>query len=177
MNAGKNTLALCIVTALLAACGSKSSSDSTGPDRSLIPTVNIADFSVNKGAATENGITTISPTIDEGKFTLDWNVTSANTFQLRLFLSADEILSTDDIRLFSNAMCGAVRLNDCMAQDQYDCQFSSDNTLACTDGWQTYSGDLVTKGFLKELPQQAYFIAQTCIVNECKTAVTKVEFQ
>lgn len=164
------------VSAVLTGCGSDSEKDYS-EDRSIVPDAVISGFSVVGTSPAQGDIIPVNAGVEDGRFTIDWDVTSANSFQLRIFLSHDELLSADDTRLFSNPVCGSVRLNECYGQDQYICHFNSDNGLICSDGWENFSQNLLTTGFLTTLPQAAYVIGEVCVVTDCKTAAIKIEFQ
>lgn len=169
-------LALGASTMLLAGCGSDDGKN-YGVDRSTLPEAVISEFSVIGTSPAQGDIIPLNANVEDGKFSIKWNVTSADSFHLRIFLSQDDQASADDIRIFNNGLCGAVRVNDCFGADQYECQFSPDNTLTCTDGWENYSDDLAANGFLTALPQQAYFIGEACVGSDCKRSAVKVEFQ
>lgn len=167
---------LALTTTMLTACGSDSEKNYP-TDRATLPTPEIASFSVTGTSPAQQDIVPVNAGVEEGKFTIDWNIASADSFHLQLFLSHDDTLSADDIRIFSNALCGAVRVNDCFSQDQYICHFGTDNTLKCSDGWESFNQNLNTQGFLTGLPQQAYIIGKACVIADCKTSAIKIEFQ
>lgn len=176
MKATPILLAAIATTLTLAGCGSDSEKKST-VDRSLVPDAVISGFSVTGTAPAQDQVTPINAGVDGGKFTIDWNITAANSFQMKLYLSHDDVRSDDDLQLFNNGVCGAVRINDCNAQDQYVCHFGTDNMLNCSDGWETFSQNIYTQGFLTGLPQQAFVIGEACVPGDCNAAAVKIEFQ
>lgn len=169
-------LALGASMLLLTGCGSDDKNNSA-VDRSTLPEAVISEFTVEGTSPAQGDVIPVNANVEDGKFQIKWNVTSADSFQMRIFLSQDDQASSDDLRIFSNSLCGAVRVNDCFGEDQYDCQFGTDNTLTCTDGWENYSDDLVGNGFLTTLPQQAYIIGEACVAGDCKRSAVKIEFQ
>ena len=176
MNSITHFLAIVVCSSLLAACGSDSDKNDA-PDRATLPTPEIVSFSVSGTSPAQQDVIPINAGVEEGQFTIDWNIGEANSFHLQLFLSHDEKLSGDDVRIFNNSLCGAVRVNDCFSQDQYQCRFGTDNTLKCSDGWETFDKNLSTLGFLTGLPQQTFVIVEACVLADCKTAAVKTEFQ
>jgi hypothetical protein len=169
-------LALAASFFMLAGCSGEDSKNAS-VDRSTLPEATISEFSIEGTSPAQADLIPINANVEEGRFKIRWNIAPESTFHLTLFLSQDEVVSADDIHVFDNAVCGAVRLNDCLAEDSYDCQFGTDNTLSCTDGWETYNDDLAANGFLSALPQVAYIIGEACVGSDCKHSVVKVEFQ
>jgi hypothetical protein len=163
-------------TAMLTACGSDTKNNNS-IDRATLPTPEIASFSVAGTSPAQQDFIPVNAGVEEGKFTIDWNIASADAFHMQIFLSHDATLSADDVRIFNNSLCGAVRVNDCLAQDQYICHFSTDNTLKCSDDWESFNQNLNTQGFLTGIPQQAYIIGEACVIADCKTSAIKIEFQ
>ncbi len=169
-------LALAASFLMLAGCSGDDSKNAS-VDRATLPEATISEFSVEGTSPAQADIIPINANVEEGRFEIHWNIAPESTFHLTLFLSRDAVVSADDIPLFDNAVCGAVRMNDCFSEDRYDCQFGTDNTLSCTDGWEAYNDDLAGNGFLNELPQVAYIIGEACVGSDCKHSAVKVEFQ
>lgn len=168
--------ALAATALMLVACGSDSK-DNHPIDHATLPTPEIASFSVTGTSPAQDDVIPVNAGVEDGKFTIGWNIAEANSFHLQIFLSHDDILSADDLRIFNNTLCGAMRVNECLAQDQYVCHFGTDNALKCSDGWESFNENLNTQGFLPALPQQAYIIGKACVVTDCKTSAIKIEFQ
>lgn len=167
--------ALCLPTLFITGCGSDSNSPS--PDRSMIPSVSIVAFDVVGSDDTTAEAASISAGMNDGAFSINWDISEGNTFSINIFLSHDNVVSADDITLFSGSACGNLRINDCNAQDTLPCTFAGDNTLRCDDGFEPFETNLQDTGFLTAIPQSASIIGKVCVLTECELAVVPVEFQ
>ncbi len=88
-------LALGASTLLLAGCGSDDSKN-YGVERSALPEAVISEFAVVGTSPAQGDIIPLNANVEEGKFSIKWNVTSADSFHLKIYLSQDDQTSADD---------------------------------------------------------------------------------
>lgn len=95
-------------------------------------------------------VTKINPATGEGKFALTWDIQAdgAGLKETRILYSTDDVLSSDDQKIFNKFEC----INECKTS----CQFISAGTLSCE------SQDSIDLGLTAGQSQSGFFIIESC---------------
>ena len=171
-------LLISIASVLLAACGGGGGSDGETPANvgDTNTTTRINSFAVGGSSSTTSPVS-LNPGINSGNFIVSWNISSGATYHVDLFVSEDAMLSDTDLEFFSKN-CG-VATSDCTSSTaQYQCQFNSQNRIACRDNSGANPGRDLT-AFLDEIPKDAFLILEACdsTFESCASSAVRVRFQ
>jgi len=170
---------LFLLASFLTACGVGTSTD---PGNSpLTDTTTINSFTVTGSGPAVAGKIPLNPAINNGAFTVDWNIDSSDPYHVDLYMSSDNQLNrlSDDQLLTRN--CGSTSLvYNCSKTAHIDCSFNSSNVLACG----TASDQMVVKGrdltaYLDTIPKTSWLLIEACnaLMSSCKTSAVEIEFQ
>lgn len=157
---------------MLAACG-----ETDGTSGSAISSTTINSMSVQGSAAAVAGVIPLNSGINEGAFTVNWNVSSSDPYHVRLYVSDDATLSSNDIQFFSQN-CGSLSsLYNCGKAASFACSFDTQNQIVCNES--SYNRGKNLTSFLQTLPQDAYLIMYACngLFDSCKTEEVAIELQ
>lgn len=172
------------LAAVLAGCSTGGGGDDT-PDDSPEPAITsfrYVTLTGSDGVTSAGGSTpvpAISPSINSGRFELDWDVLSSSPYRIEWILSTDAIESADDLQFFARNCSLDVPGSSCrQAAAHYECTFDSQNVIACDGG--TLIGDSVNlTSYLSRnagLPASYRVIAKACnsLLTSCATTVFTV---
>lgn len=96
---------------------------------------------------------------------IEWRADGAFFFDVRLYISKDDILSGNDL-LVVDEECGIEYDDHCSADEYVDfiCHYQSDNSFTCrVDGDVLQRNDLTS--FIDAYPQEAFLIMEICNDN------------
>ncbi len=165
----------------LSACGGgEPGAPSTNPNLSVVgTTTTIHAVSVSGTSARINDVAPINPSVNNGTFTIGWQVTSSDPYRVEVYASIDDTISAEDVRVFQQN-CGSIdTLYQCNESASFECHFNSSNELYCgTLSPGTNPANDLTR-FLVSLPMNANLIFQACdaILASCQVAMAPVQFQ
>lgn len=176
MNNMKNTITASVIlsTALLTACGGTDTGSGGPTSKTSINSYEIAGSETVQAG----DVVPINAGVNEGAFEVNWDVSSSNPYHVRLYVSDDAILSTDDDIQFFSQNCGTPSsIYNCNRTANFDCSFSAQNQIVCNE--TTYNRGKNIGSFLNSLPQQAYLIMQACngLFDSCKDQAIAIELQ
>lgn len=169
---------------LLTACGA---GDNPGgnPGGSGFPSsdnTTINSFVLTGTADNGNGPALIDAAMNNGIFSIAWDVSSSNPYRVDFYLSDDAVLDEGNDVDLGGFNCGSMVFNAlCSNTGTMDCQYQLDNnsnyTVFC--GPQSaVNGPKRINNFLDTLPKNAYFIFQACngLFTDCKSRSVAVVF-
>jgi len=140
--------------------------------------VTINSFTVVGTSPSIAGVAPISPAINSGRFTINWNVVGNSNYIVNVALSADNVYDNAD--LFIGSGCGKVSVSDgCRINGTLTCTFSNANVMACSDAITTYAPQLLTTFLSGGVPKNAYIVVRACnaVFTSCPTSVVPIQIQ
>jgi len=177
----KYTIIALLIITLTACSGSDGETPGSKPELGTSPeiTATISSYTITgTDTHTPPNPAPIDANISSGNFIIEWNANDAvgNVGQTKLYLSADDTLTTaSDVEFFSS-LCGI--FNDCDENGDaaLGCTFTTANLLSCSTDPAI---DITT--FLTGLPMQAYIILEACknpwLPADCVNQAAFVEFR
>ncbi len=167
---------ICIVS-LMSGCGGGTSSPDINVPNPATSTTTINSFSATGTSAPASGIVPINANINNGEFTLEWNIASSDPYHVDIYISSDDALG-GDVKFFSQN-CGSLStLYNCSSTASFDCRFDTSNSISCGVVSTSNTGkDLTT--FLDAIPKSAHLILVGCnsLLTSCKSTSVEVELQ
>ncbi len=142
--------------------------------------VNLKSFSVSSSNS-NNGVAEINAGINNGAFSIAWNVPAPSPYHVRLYLSENDTLEeSKDIKFFQRN-CGnsySYFSSQCTDTGNYNCKFTSDNKISCGVVSTSYDEKNIS-WFLDQIPKKAWLILNVCnaFISGCKNQSQPVEFQ
>lgn len=96
---------------------------------------------------------------------IEWRAEGALVFDARLYVSKDDYLSDDDVKLLDEE-CGVEHSDHCSSGEyvDFDCHYQSDNSFTCREDGEILQRNNLTD-FFDQIPQEAYLILQICNDN------------
>ncbi|MFH7321406.1 hypothetical protein ACHHRT_12465 [Desulfurivibrio sp. D14AmB] len=116
--------------------------------------VSINHFGITGTADPVNGVVPINPGVDDGSFTVSWDVSSnVSVYHIELFVSKDGSIGDEAISFFAQN-CGVSPI--CGQTGVVECRFTTDNQISCGDNIGANLTD-----FLDQLPQELFIVMRT----------------
>ncbi len=172
----KNIIILVWVV-LLFSCSDSNPNDSN-PNDSKKGEYVIKTFEVTGTSQDVNGIAPISPSINNGNFTLKWEVEDNDSlYKVQIFVSNNDVLSNADIEFYKDNCL----LNDCGNNNPFtnDCFFNNNHDIWCEKERILEKDKINLQSFLNTIPKDAYIILKSCDVSglSCSQATEAVRFE
>lgn len=155
-------LAVILTTSLLA-CGGKN--DPILKELNSHLDIDITGFKVNHSDLVPGQILRI-----------EWRANGAFFFKVKLYLSQDQRISTDDI-IVTDKECGLGSNDHCYAAREviFLCDYNSDNDFSCFHDGDFIGGADLTHYFT-ELPLKNYLILELCRGSHCEYRTHRFTF-
>lgn len=175
--------AIAILLGLLTACGSGGGSGGGSSQQSAFnpgAPVTLNSFTVTGTSAAVNGVAPISPGVNSGQFSFDWNITGNASFTTSVVVSADNVYDEgSDIGIAGG--CGKTSIVDsCHVSTTINCTFNNSNIMTCNDpGGGTFPARDLTTFLSSGVPKSAYLVIRACdaLMTSCPTMSAPIQIQ
>ncbi len=159
-----------LLSILLAACGEDTEDNAN---------TTINEFFAINSAGSRAASVVIDPAIDDGDFSLRWDIDSSDPYHIELYLSEDSQLSKgSDINFFGQNCGSPSTVFNCNSVGNFDCRFTSENKISCGTINSANNEKNVTD-FMTTLPKEAFIVIEACngLFDSCKESAIPVVFQ
>ncbi len=140
--------------------------------------VSISTFSVTGTSPPSQGLVPISPGVNNGQFSVNWDVTG-NLYTGVIALNANPVFDPNTNIVLATS-CGKQSASGaCQSSGTLACTFNTSNIMQCSDATGTYLSQDLTQFLVNGLPDNAYIVMQACnpAATSCPTTYTEVQIQ
>lgn len=166
---------LIFIASLVSACGGGSSTPNV--PNPATSTTTIDSYRVTGTSASINDVAPINANLNNGEFSVGWNISSSDPYHVDIYLSDDVVLG-GDVKIFEQN-CGSLgTLYNCDSDASFNCRFDTSNNISCgVVSASNPAKDLTT--FLDTIPKSAHLILVGCnaLLTSCKSTSLEVELQ
>lgn len=133
-------------------------------------------FSVQSLTLDEDNIYAISPEINKGKFTVDWDTSIDSDFQISIYISNAEFGALKTYLMFGKTCEQENTSEVCALNVSTQCQFTNDNLILCPDSDRE---DLDLTPLLQKLPHTSNIHFEICSdeKDRCENKVQAITFK
>jgi len=140
--------------------------------------VTIASFRVTGTSASLNGLAPISPGVNNGQFSISWNVTG-NIYTAVIALNTSPTFNPNTNIVLASSCGKQSQSDDCHPTGTLACTFNNTNVMQCSDGLGPYAAQNLTQFLSAGVPLNAYIVIQACNHqgNSCPTSAAAIQIQ
>jgi len=169
-------LAAALTSIMLVGCGGGGGGSDTPASNASVnepqPThINSFNISGNELAGED---LSINSGIDNGSFSVNWDVDSSDPYHIELFVSSDSVLSASDTSFF-HQNCGSLPTFNCGNTGNFECTFSNENKISCGEVTPINQEKDLTS-MLGALPADIHIILKACngLFDDCRATSIEV---
>ena len=155
---------LALLAGLITACGGSSDSEDSGGS------IQLDSYTVQTTAGTlSSGSPILDPSIDNGTFTIHWEVSGVDAYTMEVYLSDDGSIATEPNRKLYGMNCGSSGIYRCGMSEDLNCSFGMDGYMSC-DPTSSANPPIDAAQYLTYFPRGAYFVLRVCnaLATDCK---------